>query len=256
MGIRGASLGSGFKVGCGRDAGHFGRKFVYMEKSPTLPMKLLGTQNPAQGGPPVAVPHAPKSGPAGELPPLGGAARKRLGRERVERARAAPERRVAPDRCPVPGTDFLTGIAARRPAAAGQGAGHLGGGLGLGLDGVGGEAAGRIQTKGVQRPGGAGLQAGCAGAAMLVEQWLIGLQLHGQQQHAQETPGASLSGDQQGVLALPTQAGPGRQLALQEGRRIHADAAFQIGPADLGGFQQPVQAWLEEQLFTNTVVGI
>ena len=198
----------------------------------------------------------------------------------MKRARPAREGRVTPDWGPVPGADLLAGVTAGGPAAGGQGCRDVRGRLQLRFDGVGRQAAGRVQAEGLQGPGGADLQAGGAGSAVLQyplggiagspcplcvpsgapfrgaarvrasdrAEGLIRRKPYGEQQDAQEAPGAVLPGNQEGVLALPAQPRPGRQLTLQKGSRIHADSSLQPRPAGLGSLQQPSQTGLQDHV--------
>ena len=115
----------------------------------------------------MAVPDPSEGRAPGEFPPLGGPQAQLQARPGVEGAGAAPEGRVAPEGGPVPRADLLAEVAPGGPAAGRQARDHPWRGLGLGLDGVGGQAAGRVQEEGGQGTGGADLQAGGAGACLL-----------------------------------------------------------------------------------------
>ena len=100
--------------------------------------------------------------------------------------------------------------------------------MALVLDGEVGDAAPRIEpVGGGEGVGRADIQAAAAGAAA-VGLRLVGRELERREERAEEEPGAVAAGDQVGVLALPPQAGAGRQRLLHHRRRVHEE--LHLGP--------------------------
>jgi hypothetical protein len=88
------------------------------------------------------------------------------------------------------------------------------------FDGQIGDAAARIELVGRrERLGGADLQTGAAGAAM-IRLRRVGREIEREEDLAEEEPGAEALRDEIGVLALPADAGARRQRLLHDRRGV------------------------------------